>query len=245
MSSSNGHAFVTGAGSGIGAAVATRLAEEGLAVTAADVNIGGARRTAEQSPSIMPVALDVSDAGQVETVVAAADQRASITILVNVAGIGSVTSVPQTTLDVWNSVMSVNMTGIFLTCRAVIPLMVARGSGAIVNVASIAGLVGLRNRAAYCASKGGVIALTKAMALDHVADGLRINAVCPGTISSPWVARLVADVGESIDALAARQPMGRLGTPEEVAEAVLFLASDRSSFATGSVLVLDGGLTAA
>jgi NAD(P)-dependent dehydrogenase (short-subunit alcohol dehydrogenase family) len=115
----------------------------------------------------------------------------------------------------------------------------------IVNMASIAGLVGLRNRAAYCASKGAVIAFTRALALDHVADRIRVNCICPGTVDSPWVRRLLDDVGESLDALVARQPMGRLGTPEEIAAAVAYVASDAAAFMTGSALVLDGGLTAA
>jgi NAD(P)-dependent dehydrogenase (short-subunit alcohol dehydrogenase family) len=123
--------------------------------------------------------------------------------------------------------------------------MVARRSGAIVNIASVAGMIGLRNRAAYSASKGAVIALTRALAVDHVADGVRVNAVCPGTVDSPWVRRLVEEVGESLDALRARQPMGRLGAPEEIAEAVLYLAADGAGFVTGTTLTIDGGLTAA
>jgi NAD(P)-dependent dehydrogenase (short-subunit alcohol dehydrogenase family) len=125
----------------------------------------------------------------------------------------------------------------------VIPSMKTRGGGAIVNVASVAGLVGLKNRVAYSASKGAVIALTRALAVDHVGDGIRGHAVCPGTIDTAWVQRLVADAGESLDALKARQPMGRLGTPEEVADAVLYLTT--AEFATGTILTLDGGLTAA
>jgi NAD(P)-dependent dehydrogenase (short-subunit alcohol dehydrogenase family) len=121
--------------------------------------------------------------------------------------------------------------------------MRSRGGGAIVNVASVAALVGLRARAAYCASKGAVVALTRALAVDHVADGIRVNAVCPGTVDTPWVQRLVEQAGESLDALRARQPMGRLGTPEEVADAIVYLAT--ASFATGTILTVDGGLTAA
>ncbi len=121
--------------------------------------------------------------------------------------------------------------------------MTARGGGAIVNVASVAALVGLRNRAAYSASKGAVVALTRALAVDHVGDGIRVNAVCPGTVDSPWVRRLVDDAGESLDALRARQPMGRLGTPDEIADAVLYLATRRVRHR--HVLVIDGGLTAA
>jgi NAD(P)-dependent dehydrogenase (short-subunit alcohol dehydrogenase family) len=123
--------------------------------------------------------------------------------------------------------------------------MIERGGGSIVNMASVAGLVGLRNRAAYCASKGAVIAFTRALAIDHVSDGVRVNAVCPGTVDSPWVRRLVDEAGESLDALRARQPMGRLGTPEEVAGAVAYLASDAAAFVTGTAFVIDGGLTAA
>jgi NAD(P)-dependent dehydrogenase (short-subunit alcohol dehydrogenase family) len=111
-------------------------------------------------------------------------------------------------------------------------------------MASVAGVVGLRNRAAYCASKGAVIALTRALAVDHVGDGVRVNCVCPGTVDSPWVRRLVEDVGESIDQLTARQPMGRLGTPEEIARSIAYLASDDTAFMTGSALVIDGGLSA-
>jgi NAD(P)-dependent dehydrogenase (short-subunit alcohol dehydrogenase family) len=123
--------------------------------------------------------------------------------------------------------------------------MVERGRGSILNVASVAGLVGLRNRAAHCASKGAVIALTRALAVDHVAAGLRVNCVCPGTIDTPWVRRLVQESGESLDALRARQPMGRLGTADEVAAAALHLAGNDSAFATGAIFALDGGLTAA
>ncbi len=166
-------------------------------------------------------------------------------VLVNVAGVGSTTTAPDTPLAVWEDVFAVNVRGTFLCCKHAIPDMIRRGGGSIVNIASIAGLVGLRNRAAYCASKGAVIALTRALAIDHVADHVRVNAVCPGTVDSPWVRRLVENAGESLDALRARQPMGRLGTPDEIAEAVLYLASEASAFTTGSALVVDGGLTAA
>jgi 2-keto-3-deoxy-L-fuconate dehydrogenase len=172
-------------------------------------------------------------------------QMEGLDVLVNVAGVGSTTSAPDTPLEVWENVFAVNARGTFLCCKHAIPDMIRRGGGSIVNIGSIAGMVGLRNRAAYCASKGAVIAFTRALAIDHVGDGIRVNAVCPGTIDSPWVRRLVDDVGESLDTLRARQPMGRLGTPQEIAEAVLFLASDAAAFATGSALVIDGGLTAA
>jgi NAD(P)-dependent dehydrogenase (short-subunit alcohol dehydrogenase family) len=166
-----------------------------------------------------------------------------VDVLANIAGIGSTTSAPDTPLEVWEDVFAVNVRGTYLTCKHALPGMVARGGGAIVNMGSVAGLVGLANRAAYCASKGAVIAFTRALAVDHVRDGVRVNVICPGTVDSPWVQRLVHDSGESLDALRARQPIGRLGTPEEIAEAVLYVASDAAGFMTGSSLVIDGGLT--
>ena len=233
-------ALVTGAGSGIGAAVARRLAAGGASVVLADVRPEGIEAlAAELGGAAAALLLDVRD----EEVVAPA--VAGLDVLANVAGIGSTQSAPETPLAVWENVFAVNARGTFLTCKHAIPEMVARGGGAIVNVASVAALVGLRNRAAYCASKGAVVSLTRALAVDHVGEGIRVNAVCPGTVDSPWVRRLVEEAGESLDALRARQPLGRLGTPEEIAEAVVYLASDRAAFVTGSVFTIDGGLTAA
>jgi 2-keto-3-deoxy-L-fuconate dehydrogenase len=226
-------ALVTGAGSGIGAAVARKLAAEGAEVIVADLE----PEAVAGELGAKAVVFDVRDEQQV------APAMADLDVLVNVAGIGSTTNAPETTLDVWENVFAVNARGTFLCCKHAIPGMAARGGGSIVNIASVAGLVGLRNRAAYCASKGAVIALTRALAVDHVGDGIRVNAVAPGTVDSPWVRRLVEDVGESLDALRARQPLGRLGTPEEIADAVAYLAA--AEFVTGSVLVIDGGLTAA
>lgn len=217
---------MTGGGSGIGAAVARRLAADGFEVTTADLN-----------PEGVALQLDVRDEAAVAAAVADTD------LLVNVAGIGSTTNAPDTPLEVWEDVFAVNARGTFLCCKHAIPGMRERGGGAIVNIASIAGLIGLKNRAAYCASKGAVVALTRALAVDHVADNIRVNAVCPGTVDSPWVRRLVENAGESLEELRARQPMGRLGTPEEVADAVLYLAT--AEFATGTILTVDGGLTAA
>ena len=233
-------ALVTGAGSGIGEAVARGLHREGAAVTLADLHGSAVQALADElgEPAAW-VQLDVREEQPVREAMGGLD------LLVNVAGVGSTTSAPDTPLEVWEDVFAVNVRGTFLCCKHAIPDMVRRGGGSIVNIGSIAGLVGLRNRAAYCASKGAVISLTRALAIDHVADHIRVNAVCPGTVDSPWVRRLVDDVGESLDALRARQPMGRLGTPEEIAEAVLYLASDASAFTTGSAFVIDGGLTAA
>ncbi|HEX6761693.1 MAG TPA: SDR family NAD(P)-dependent oxidoreductase [Gaiellaceae bacterium] len=231
-------ALVTGAGSGIGAAIARRLAGEGADVVLADVELAPAASLAAELGGTA-IRLDVRDEQQVGPAMEGLD------VLVNVAGIGTTTTAPATPLDVWENVFAVNARGTFLCCKHAIPGMAARGAGSIVNVASVAALVGLRNRAAYCASKGAVVSLTRALAVDHVGDGIRVNALCPGTVDSPWVRRLVEDAGESLDDLRARQPMGRLGTPEEVAGAAAYLASDEAAFVTGTVLVADGGLTAA
>jgi meso-butanediol dehydrogenase / (S,S)-butanediol dehydrogenase / diacetyl reductase len=222
MSFSGKRALVTGGASGIGAAVVQRLTEAGADVVAADLNGG--------------VHLDVRDELQI------APLMTDVDILVNAAGIGSTTNAPNTPIEVWDDVLDVNARGTFLCCKHAIPGMIERGSGSIVNIASIAGLIGLRNRAAYCASKGAVVALTRALAVDHVGDGIRVNAVAPGTVDSPWVRRLVEDAGESLDELEARQPMGRLGTPDEIAEAIVYLAG--AEFVTGTILSIDGGLTA-
>lgn len=233
-------ALVTGAGSGIGAAVARRLAADGAHVILADLSLDAVEELArELGPDARALQLDVRAEEQVTPAMA------DVEVLINVAGIGSTTTAPDTPIEVWDDVFAVNARGTFLCCKHAIPGMVSRGGGSIVNVASVAGLVGLRSRAAYCASKGAVVALTRALAVDHVTDGIRVNAVCPGTVDSPWVRRLVEESGESLDALRRRQPMGRLGTPEEIAEAVAYLASERAAFVTGTVFAIDGGLTAA
>jgi len=187
----------------------------------------------------------VRDEESVRSLIAEVADRRPITGLVNVAGVGSITNAPDTSLEVWERVMSVNATGTFLCCKHVIPHLRERGGGAIVNVASIAGLVGMRRRAAYCASKGAVVALTRAVALDHATEGIRVNAVCPGTVDTPWVRRLIEEAGETTEGLAARQPIGRIASADEVAAAVSWLLSPDATFATGSMLVLDGGWTAA
>jgi 2-keto-3-deoxy-L-fuconate dehydrogenase len=232
-------ALVTGAGSGIGEAVARGLHAEGAEVVLADM--AGDR--------VQALAAELGDRAQSRTLdvrdeEAVAEAMDGFDVLANVAGIGSTTNAPDTSLDVWENVFAVNARGTFLCCKHAIPGMIERGGGTIVNMGSVAGLVGIRNRAAYCASKGAVVAFTRALAIDHVGDGIRVNAVCPGTVDSPWVRRLVDEVGESLDALRARQPMGRLGTTDEVAQAVLYLASDAAAFVTGTALIIDGGLTA-
>lgn len=254
-------AVVTGAGSGIGRATALLLAREGARVLAADINNAAAEETAAlsrgtqgaagseavttRSGTVVAIEADVSDEGSIKALFDSCEQQLGPpAVLANIAGIGSTTAVPDTPLDAWERVFAVNTRGTYLCCKYAIPRMIAVGGGSIVNMASVAGLVGLRNRAAYCASKGAVIALTRALAIDHVSDKVRVNCICPGTVDSPWVRRLLEDAGEPLEALVARQPLGRLGTPEEIASAVLYVASDAAAFMTGTALVIDGGMTA-
>ena len=239
-------AVVTGAASGIGAATALLFGEVGATVVAADLDGAGAERTASAMPGLHGATVDVQDERSVIALMERAHRISErLDILVNVAGIGSTTTAVETSLQQWEDVFAVNVRGTFLCCKHALPRMVEQRDGSIVNIASVSGLVGLRRRAAYCASKGAVIAFTRALAIDHVGQGVRVNCICPGTVDSPWVRRLIDDAGESLDALRARQPMGRLATPEEIAQTALHLASSAGRFFTGSAVVIDGGLTAA
>jgi 2-keto-3-deoxy-L-fuconate dehydrogenase len=229
-------AVVTGGGSGIGRAVAERLAAEGAAVWIAN-------RSRSDVPGTRFVATDVADEDSVRALFEAVGPE--VHVLVNAAGTLATTArTPKIALADWERAFAVNARGTFLCCKHALPRM-RPPHAAIVNVASVTGMVGIRNRAAYSAAKGAVIAFTRALAIDHVGDGIRVNCVCPGTVDTPWIDRVVAEHGESRDALAARQPLGRLGTPEEIAEAIVYLASDRAAFTVGSQLVVDGGVTAA
>ncbi|GAC1445420.1 MAG: SDR family oxidoreductase [Chloroflexota bacterium] len=244
--------LITGAGSGIGRAMATLFAREGARVLVADIDGNTAEETVRlvttEGGDARACAADVSRGDDVERMVLACLQAfGRIDVLCCNAGIGSTFTVVDTPEDLWEHVFAVNVRGTFLSCKHVIPYTVAAGGGAIVNTASVAGLVGLRNRAAYCASKGAIISLTKAIAVDHVSQNIRCNCICPGTVDSPWVGRLLyaaPDPTAERAALIARQPMGRLGTPEEIARAALFLAEPSAAFMTGTALVIDGGLTA-
>lgn len=230
----------------MGLATARLFAAEGARVAAGDLDLGTVRSL--QSERVTGFALDVGDERSVAACVERVEaELGPIAVLVNCAGITVLADAPHTSVEDLDRVLGVNLKGVFLTCKHVIPLMAKRGGGAIVNVASHAGLVGMRQRAAYCASKGGVVALTKALALDHVAQGIRVNAVCPGTTDTPWmerVAQAAPDPEEARRQFAARQPMGRMGRPEEIANAIEFLASSRASFITGTTLLVDGGWTA-
>ena len=238
-------ALITGAGSGIGRAIAERFAAEGASLRLVGRTQATLDETAEAvraaGGEVSTAALDVADA---DAVAALFEDVDALDVLVNGAGIVSTHAVPDTPDHLWDQVFDTNVRGVFLMSKHALPLLRESG-GNIVNVASVAGLVGVPNRAAYCASKGAVIALTRAMAVDHVREGVRVNALCPGTVQTPWIDRLVADHGEKLADLEARQPLGRLGTAEEMADAALYLASAESSFVTGTELVVDGGMTAA
>jgi 2-keto-3-deoxy-L-fuconate dehydrogenase len=245
-------AVITGAGSGIGQAMARLFAGEGARIFAADVNESAAQETArmvaEAGGTCQAFAGDVSRPDQVRAMVdAALAAFGRIDILCNNAGIGSTTDVVECEPEEWDRVMTVNVKSVYLGCKYAIPHMLEQGGGVILNTASVAGMVGLPKRASYSASKGAVIALTRQVAVEYVEQGIRVNCLCPGTVDSPWVGRLLKQADDPVaarQALVARQPLGRLGTPDEIAAAALYLVSDDAAFITGTGLVIDGGLTA-
>ena len=234
-------ALVTGAGSGIGLAIVTDLLARGAEVIALDLV---PHDVPEQATRL---AVDVSDEAQVRDALASVAALGPIDTLFNNAGIGSTKNVVDVEPDEWDRVFAVNVRGTYLMCKQLLPSMLENGHGVIVNTASAAGLIGLPDRAAYCASKGAVIALTKQIAVQWASAGIRCNSVCPGTVDSPWVGRLLAEAEDPAARraqLVGRQPMGRLGSPEESAAAAIYLASDAAAFVTGINLVIDGGITA-
>ena len=246
-------AVVTGAASGIGRATALRLAHDGYEVAMMDLDAAGLAETrtqiqeaggrAHQFPVDLRDPLGVGSVTREIAVTVGAPQ-----VLVNVAGIGVAATVLETSDEDWNRVLAVNLTGPFLTIRATLPLMLDRGSGVIVNIASVGGQVGLASRAAYCASKAGLVGLTRAVAVDHAREGIRCVAICPGTVETEWIGKILAnapDPAAAREAMAARQLDGRMGTPAEVAAMVAFVASPDGRFINGAALVLDGGMTAA
>ncbi len=244
--------IVTGGGSGIGRATCLLFAGEGARLVVADKRRpaadGVAAACKAAGAEAIAIESDVSQARDVERLMAETIRAfGRLDVLVNNAGYGIAGTVVETDEQAWDDLMAVNVRGVFLCCKHAIPVMKERGGGTIVNVASVVAAVGIRNRAAYVASKGAVAALTRAIALDHVGDGIRCNAIAPGTIDTPYYDEILAKSAdpEAIrKGLEARQPMGRLGTPEEIAAGILFLAADESRFATGSILTIDGGMTA-
>jgi 2-keto-3-deoxy-L-fuconate dehydrogenase len=238
-------ALVTGAGSGIGAAIAETFARAGAEVFVTDVQEATATATAERIRSAggaaTPLVLDVRDEAACAAV---ATRTGPLDVLVNNAGIGHVGTALTTTAADLDRLYAVNVRGMLNVTKAYLPEMVRRKKGAIVNMASVAGLVGIQDRLAYATTKFAVVGLTKCMALDHATQGVRINCICPGRVETPWVSARVReypDPEKAYKEMAATQAMGRMGTPEEIAAAALYLASDAASFVTGTALAIDGG----
>jgi len=247
-------ALVTGAGSGIGRAAAELFAAEGAAVAVVDLRAEGAEETvakiAAAGGRAVAIAANVAVAQEVEAAVArAVSELGRLDVLYNNAGVNSAGSVADATEDDWDRCFAVNAKGTFLCSRAAVPHIEEAGGGAIVNQGSVAGLVGVPNFAAYCAAKGAVVALTRSMAVDLAARRIRVNAICPGTVFTPLMepmlrARGGGDMEAGLAKTVAKYPIGRLGTPEEIARVALFLASDDAAFLTGSIVTADGGMTA-
>jgi NAD(P)-dependent dehydrogenase (short-subunit alcohol dehydrogenase family) len=241
-------AIVTGAGSGIGRAVALSLAREGYRLLLVDRDAAGLESTrADIGADALTVPVDLVDIANAVWQIEVAVGDEPVDVLVNCAGIGWAADAEETTSAQWDTTLAVNLTATFALCQLVLPGMIARGGGVIVNIASAGALVGLKRRVAYCASKAGVLGLTRAIAADHAGDGIRINAICPGTVDSPWIGRILqgeADPVATRHRMEQRQLDGRMGTPEEVAEWIAFVASDKGRFMNGAALVIDGGLTA-
>jgi NAD(P)-dependent dehydrogenase (short-subunit alcohol dehydrogenase family) len=240
---------ITGAASGLGAESARRLAGEGASLLLTDLAAdAGEVLAASLGPSAHFVALDVTDeAGWAAVAAATLERFGRIDGLVNSAGVAHGSPLMEMTYADWRRVLSVNLDGTFLGMRACAPAMAQAGGGSIVNLSSILGKVGQPGAAHYCASKGGVLMLTKAAALEWAPAAIRVNSVHPGYIDTPMVAGALQDSGngnEMRDLLISRHPLGRLGQPREIADGVVFLISDDSSFMTGAELVIDGGYTA-
>ena len=241
-------ALVTGAGSGIGRAIAQRFAAAGAVVHVADLSATGGRETVELITKTGGraefTALDVADEAGVA---ALATRLGALDLLVNNAGIGHVGTILQATGDDLDRLYRVNIRGVFNVSKAFLPAMLARRRGSIINLASVGGIVGIRDRLVYCTTKFAVVGLTKSMALDHAADGVRVNCICPGRVETPFVqARLkeYPDPEQAYREMSATQAIGRMGRPEEIAAAAHYLASDEAALVTGSALLTDGGWSA-
>ncbi len=241
-------AVVTGAGSGLGRATASMLANEGARVAVLDVAADAAEKVAaevgERGGTARAYALDVREPEQVRAAVARVGEEVGpLDVLVNAAGIGGFAHSEEESFEQWSRIIAVNLTGTFLMCQAVLPAMLERG-GAIVNIASNSGLKGQKYSAAYCASKGGVVNLTRALAYEYLGRGVRVNAVAPGGMNTPMIQTFTFPHGASMQDFAnISSPLG-YAEPEDVANAVLFVASDEARYMTGSIVSVDGGIMA-
>jgi len=251
-------AIVTGAASGIGKGIALKFGAEGARTVCADINQAAASATAEEIAAIggeaIAVQLDVSSEASCEACVArAVEQYGAPDSLVNCAGIVRNGTAVDTDIQTWNAIMNVNLTGVWLMCKAVLPLMIERKSGSIINIASVGSLVASPSNFAYIAAKGGVSAMTKSIAVDFAPYNIRANAICPGTVPTPLVVNHYINRGEvdpdniepGLAGARARYPLRRLGKPEEIGALAVYLAADEESgFMTGSVIAIDGGISA-
>jgi 3-hydroxybutyrate dehydrogenase len=245
-------ALVTGAASGIGRATALTFAREGAKLVVADINEDGGQQTVhmitEHGGEATFVQVNVTSATQVEAMISkTVETYGRLDCAHNNAGVTQQDYPPTAEYpeDDWNRVMAINLTGVWLCMKYELQQMVQQGGGAIVNTASVAGLVGLAGRSAYVASKHGVIGLTKTAALEYAKQGIRVNCVCPGYIRTPMVEYVIQHEGPQLEEqMAAREPIGRLGKPEEIAETVIWLCSDAASFVTGHTMTVDGGYVA-
>lgn len=242
-------ALVTGAGSGIGAAIAETLAAAGARVFTSDLDPATAGATANRiraaGGAATALTLDVVDGAACAAAAHDIEEEAgALDILVNNAGIGHVGTLLTTTMSDLDRLYAVNVCGVFNVSKAFLSGMLARRRGSIVNMASVGGVVGIRDRLAYCTTKFAVVGLTKSMALDHAGSGVRVNCICPGRVETPFVAarlREYPDPDRAYKDMSASQSLGRMGRPEEIAAAALYLASDEAAFVTGSALMIDGG----
>jgi len=241
------HALVTGGASGIGEATCRELVRAGAFVYVADINMAAAEALATALGNAKAVRMDVTSS---ESIDLAANQLVQLDILVNNAGIGHVGSIATTVAEDFDKLMNVNVRSVYLVTQRLLPLLLeSPAKGAIVNIGSVAGMIGIKQRFAYCTSKGAVLAMTRQIAVEYAKE-LRVNAICPGTVETPFVEGYLdkyhSHEKEKIrEELKARQPMGRLGQPEEVASMVRYLASREAGFISGSLFTLDGGWTAA